>query len=85
METGDCHLDVLRKKDRREGHRVGCQTDISQDIQSAELCLIMTSGTGFVLIIQIIISITKDFSTQLLLGLAHQSYRTEADLCSPSS
>lgn len=63
METGDCSLDVFSKKDRSEGHRVGCQ-----DIQRAELCVNLTSGTGFVFITQIIISVTKDFSTQLLLG-----------------
>lgn len=56
------------RRDRRKSHRVRCQTGISQDIQSAELCLNLTSGTGFVLVTQIIVSITKDFCTQLLLG-----------------
>lgn len=68
METGDCHVDVFSKKDRSEGHRVGPSDCCFPGHQTAELCLNLTSGTGFVLIPQIITYVTKDFSTQLLLG-----------------
>lgn len=66
MVTGDCHLEVLSKKDRSWGHRVGCQTMISQN--SAGLCLKPTPGTVFSVFCIQITYVTKDFSTQLLLG-----------------